>query len=74
MVSGTGDRETKETAIAAAIVVVAFVIETFLFSIGWNVALHPLFNVRQITIVESLGFILLLKVIGVQLFLRRSSK
>jgi hypothetical protein len=50
------------------------VIETFLFSIGWNVALHPLFNVRQITIVESLGFILLLKVIGVQLFLRRSSK
>jgi hypothetical protein len=64
----------QDTAIAAAIVAVAFAIETFLFSIGWNIALHPLFSLRQITIVESLGFILLLKIIGLQLFYRRSSK
>jgi hypothetical protein len=77
MVSGSGDRAAKEVqdaATAVAIVITAFAIETFLFSIGWNIGLHPLFNLRRITIVESFGIVLLLKIAGLQLFYRRSSK
>ncbi len=64
----------QDAAAAIAIVITAFAIETFLFSIGWNIGLHPLFDVRRVTIVESLGLVLLLKMTGLQIFYRRSSK
>lgn len=64
----------QDAAAAIAIVITAFAIEAFLFSIGWNIGLHPLFDVRRVTIVESLGLVLLLKMTGLQIFYRRSSK
>lgn len=57
----------RDTAISAAIVIVAFALETFLFSIGWNLALPSLFGVKQVNLAESLGMILFLKTAGLQL-------
>jgi hypothetical protein len=74
MVSGPGDSTSKEVAVSIAIIAVAFAIETFLFSIGWNIGLHPVFDTRRITLLESFGLVLVLKMAGLQLFYRRSSK
>lgn len=56
----------RDTAVAAAIVIACFALETFLFSIGWNLALPSIFNMKPITIAESLGLVVFLKIGGLQ--------
>jgi hypothetical protein len=58
----------RDTAVATAIVITCFALETFLFSIGWNLALPSIFNMKQITIAESLGLVIFLKIAGLQFF------
>jgi hypothetical protein len=68
----------RDTAISTAIVIACFALETFLFSIGWNLALPSIFGMKQITIAESLGMVIFLKMAGLQFFpigaLRRAIK
>lgn len=56
----------RDTAIAILISAACFALEVFLFSIGWNLALHPVFEMRQITIVESFGLVIFLKIFRMQ--------
>lgn len=57
-----------DTAVSFAIVITAFALETFLFSIGWNLALPSIFGMKQITLAESLGLVVFLKIAGLQFF------
>lgn len=58
----------RDTAVSFAIIVACFALETFLFSIGWNLALPSIFGIKQITIAESLGMVIFLKIAGLQFF------
>lgn len=51
----------QDTAISILISTACFAMEVFLFSIGWNLALHPVFEMRQITIVEAFGLVLFMR-------------
>lgn len=57
-----------DTAVSFAVVITAFALETFLFSIGWNLALPSIFGMKQITLAESLGLVVFLKIAGLQFF------
>lgn len=58
----------RDTAVSAAIVITCFALETFLFSIGWNLALPSIFGMKQISIAESFGLVIFLKIAGLQFF------
>ena len=62
------EEEMRDTAVAAGIVIACFALETFLFSIGWNLALPSIFGMKPITIAESLGLVVFLKIAGLQFF------
>ena len=55
-------------AVATTIVIACFALECFLFSIGWNLALPSVLNMKPITISESLGMVVFLKIAGLQFF------
>lgn len=57
-----------DTAASIAIVISCFALECFLFSIGWNLALHPIFDMRQINLSEAFGMVVFLKIAGLQFF------
>lgn len=57
----------RDAAIAILTLAACFTLEVFLFSIGWNLAVHPLFGMQKIAIVESLGMVLFLKICRMQI-------
>jgi hypothetical protein len=47
-----------------AVVIACVAFETFILSIGWNLAITPLFAVPAITIPQSAGLLVLLKLVS----------
>lgn len=57
-----------QVVIDGGVLIACLLFEIFLTSIGWNLAVHPLFGLKHMTLIESFGFVLFVKTLGLQFF------